>query len=257
MLKRPGKMFIAVAVFWLLLDFVTKQSVTLLMNLGDTIPVWEGVFHITYLRNSGAAFSMMQGQFWLFYLAMALLLVIIVWFWWSEKPRHWMPVVATAIVLAGAIGNTFDRVTDGAVIDMFDARIINFAVFNVADIGITVGCTIFIVWFLFFSGQMSRKGEQGAQQVEFAADPNGAAALTVEGESAISKADDVEKSPLDVAQPELELEFDQESAPVLKPEPEPEPGPEPEPKPEPKGPLKKRFKGTLEKLESDLDRDEF
>jgi len=147
-LKQPRKMFQAVLIFWLLLDVVSKQIVLFTMELRQTIPLWEGVFHLTYVRNYGAAFSMMQGQMLIFYLALLLLLCMVVWFWFSERPNHWMPVVGTALVVAGALGNTLDRAFYGSVVDMFDFRAINFAIFNVADMGITVGGALFIIWLL-------------------------------------------------------------------------------------------------------------
>lgn len=151
MLRHPRKMFSAVAVFWLLLDFLTKQYITNSMELGQTIPLWEGVFQLRYVRNYGAAFSLLQGQQTFFFVAMAVLLVLVVWFWWAERPNHWMPVISTALVMAGALGNTFDRVSSGSVIDMFSFYLIDFPVFNVADIGIVVGCALFFVWFIFLS----------------------------------------------------------------------------------------------------------
>jgi len=147
-------MFQAVVVFWLLLDLVVKQTVLFTMDLHQSIPLWEGVFHLTFVRNYGAAFSIMQGQLWIFFLAMAALTVLVIWFWFNERPRHWMPVLGTALVVAGALGNTFDRLMAGSVIDIFDFRAINFAIFNVADIGITVGCALFLTWMLFMSGHM-------------------------------------------------------------------------------------------------------
>jgi signal peptidase II len=154
LLKQPRKMFQAVAVFWLLLDAVTKQFVLHTMELRESVPVWEGIFHLTYVRNYGAAFSMLQGQLLVFYIALALMLAIVAWFWLSERPNHWMPVVATALVVAGAFGNTLDRVFYGSVVDMFDFRAINFAIFNVADIGITVGSVLFFIWLCFLSGHI-------------------------------------------------------------------------------------------------------
>jgi len=151
-------MFQAVVVFWLLLDFAVKQTVVYTMELRQTVPLWEGIFHLTYVRNYGAAFSLMQGQLWIFYFAMAALAVIVMWFWATEKPRHWMPVLGTALVVAGALGNTLDRFMAGSVIDMFDFRAINFAIFNVADIGITVGCALFLIWVLFVSGHIQWSG---------------------------------------------------------------------------------------------------
>ena len=148
LLKQPRQMFQAVVIFWLLLDVVSKQIVLFTMELRQTIALWEGVFHLTYVRNYGAAFSILQGQTLIFYLALLLLLIGVVWFWFSERPNHWMPVVGTALVVAGALGNTLDRVFYGSVVDMFDFRAINFAIFNVADIGITVGTALFIIWLL-------------------------------------------------------------------------------------------------------------
>jgi len=150
-------MFLAVAVFWLLLDIVSKQVVVHMMDLRQTIPLWDGVFHLTFVRNYGAAFSLMQGQMWLFFGAMVLLIVLVLWFWISERPHHWMPVMGTALVMAGALGNTLDRIMTGSVVDMFDFRVINFAIFNVADIGISVGCAIFLFWLIFLSGQLNWK----------------------------------------------------------------------------------------------------
>ncbi|MCL2403869.1 MAG: signal peptidase II [Coriobacteriia bacterium] len=149
-------MFQAIAVFWLLLDFVVKQAVVHFMELRESIPLWEGIFHLTSVRNTGAAFSLMQGQFWMFYIAMVFLALIVVWYWFSERPTHWMPVAGTALLVAGALGNTIDRLVSGAVVDMFDFRAINFAIFNVADIGITVGSVLFAVWLLFLSGQIKQ-----------------------------------------------------------------------------------------------------
>jgi len=165
-------MFQAVVVFWLLLDVVVKQLVVHTMDLRDTIPLWDGVFHLTYTRNYGAAFSILQGQLWVFYLAMVALAVIIIWFWAHEKPRHWLPVVGSALVLAGALGNTLDRLATNSVVDMFDLRIINFPIFNVADVGITVGCTLFALWFVFLSGHLF--GSKSAQSADGADDEAGA-----------------------------------------------------------------------------------
>ncbi|MCL2680185.1 MAG: signal peptidase II [Coriobacteriia bacterium] len=147
-------MFQAIAVFWLLLDVTTKQLVTQTMALRDSIALWDGIFHLTYTRNYGAAFSLLQGQLWVFYLAMVVLLIMVACFWLRERPHHWTVVVGSALVVAGALGNTLDRLTAGSVIDMFDFRLINFAVFNVADIGITLGSVLFVLWFVFLSGQM-------------------------------------------------------------------------------------------------------
>jgi signal peptidase II len=148
----PVFLFWAIALVWLVLDQVVKFIEVGSMRVGDSIALWPGVFHLTYVRNIGAAFSLFEGSFWLFYAAMILLLVLIGIFWKTEQPRTFLPVFAIALVFAGAVGNLIDRVRLGYVIDIFDLRIINFAVFNVADFGITIGCVAFFVWVLFFGG---------------------------------------------------------------------------------------------------------
>ncbi|MCL2870304.1 MAG: signal peptidase II [Coriobacteriia bacterium] len=205
MLDQPRKMFQAVVVFWLLLDFMTKQVVVQFMDLRESIPLWEGVFHLTSVRNSGAAFSLMEGQFWVFYLAMALLALIVAWYWVSERPRHWMPVLGTALVMAGALGNTADRLATGAVVDMFDFRLINFAIFNVADVGITVGSILFVVWLVFLSEEVKWGeifGRRKAAPNEIVPAMAGATDISV---VATEKADAAEAAAIKEALPRLSL----------------------------------------------------
>ena len=155
LLTQPRKMFQSVFVAVLLLDFAVKQVVISTMELGYSIALWPGVFHLTFVRNEGAAFSLLQGYYWVFYIAMALLVGLVIWFWLQEKPNQWLPVIGTALVCAGAAGNLVDRLISGSVVDIFDFRLINFAVFNVADIGITIGCALFFYWFIFQSSHLT------------------------------------------------------------------------------------------------------
>jgi signal peptidase II len=185
-------MFQAVLIFWLLLDFLSKQLVVHLMYLGESVPLWEGVFYLNSVRNSGAAFSMMQNQFMLFYGAMFLLAAMVAWFWLSERPTHWMPVLGTALVMAGAMGNTIDRLAMGAVVDMFDFRLINFAVFNVADVGITVGGALFIYWLLFLSGELNwRELFRGRELATVSADCAAASPVQLDGASSAAQSTSV------------------------------------------------------------------
>lgn len=149
-IRRPLLTFGVVGVFWLALDQVVKAVERHSMTVGSTIPIIKNVFHLTYIRNSGAAFSLFSGLTWLFFLAGIIAFAAMFLFWRLEKPNTVLPVVGSALMSAGALGNIIDRVVSGEVIDIFDARIINFAIFNVADIGITVGVVMLVVWLLFF-----------------------------------------------------------------------------------------------------------
>lgn len=154
--RKPLLTFCAVGVFWLVLDQAVKAVERRSMTVGSSIPIIKNVFHLTYIRNSGAAFSLFSGLTWLFLLAGVIAFSAMFLFWRFEKPETVLPVVGSALMSAGAVGNIIDRLGSGEVIDIFDARIINFAIFNVADIGITVGVVMLVVWLLFSKKEPTR-----------------------------------------------------------------------------------------------------
>ncbi len=121
------------------LDQLTKYLTILYLKPVPTVPLWEGVLHLTYVENTGAAFGMMKDQRWLFMTVSTLAIVgLLVYFYW-RKPTGWMERLALTFIIGGGIGNMIDRVLLGYVVDMIDFRLINFAVFNVADSFVCVG----------------------------------------------------------------------------------------------------------------------
>ena len=151
-IKHPVITFWVIAVFWFVLDQGVKLAERLNMEPGESIALIKDVFHLTYIRNNGAAFSSFSGQTWLFLGAAIIAVVAIYLFWRFEGPSTVLPVVGSSLLISGAFGNVVDRLFFGHVIDIFDARIINFAIFNVADIGITLGAVAMVIWLLFFGG---------------------------------------------------------------------------------------------------------
>ena len=134
------------------IDQLTKLWVVQQIPLHTTVPVWNGVFHLTYTQNTGAAFSSFEGQHWLFALVMLVFIGFIIW----EFPKKKMPFTAferwlMISILAGGIGNMIDRLRLGYVVDMIEVEFMNFAVFNVADIFITCGCFLLIAHLIFFN----------------------------------------------------------------------------------------------------------
>ncbi len=119
------------------LDRLTKWIVTTHMRLHESIPVIEEVFHITYILNPGAAFGILAHNRWFFLLVGALVLVVAAVFARQILEEDRWIQAGTGLFLGGTIGNLWDRLVDGKVIDMFDFRI--WPVFNVADIAICVG----------------------------------------------------------------------------------------------------------------------
>ena len=115
----------------------------------DAIP---GLFHLTYVQNTGAAFSAFRGMQWLFALIFVVLTVAILYEYF-KKPlpctgfERWL----IAAIYGGGVGNMIDRVRFGYVVDMIEVDFMNFAVFNVADCFITCGSILMILHLIFFN----------------------------------------------------------------------------------------------------------
>ena len=131
----------------ILLDQITKVMVRMTMSAGESLPVLGEFFRITYVRNSGAAFSMLSGAR-IFLVLLPLVIIIGALFYFYKHPgKHWLFYTAWTMILAGGIGNLIDRVLFGWVTDMLDFSIFP-PVFNIADIGVTVGCALFMLYVL-------------------------------------------------------------------------------------------------------------
>ena len=127
------------------LKFWTVANIPLNASPAEEIPLLPGVIHLTYIRNTGAAFGMMQGARWGFLLLLAAFCVLVVWAIRTNKLtdafQRWLGVLA----VGGAIGNGIDRAAYGYVVDMFEVEFMNFAVFNFADVVLCVSCFLFVV----------------------------------------------------------------------------------------------------------------
>lgn len=127
----------------LALDRLTKMQVVARMTEGESIPVIENIFHLTYVLNPGAAFGMLPHNR-SFFLAIGVAAVLaIVWMRKDILSEGWRVRTGTALFLGGAVGNLWDRALTGLVIDFFDFRV--WPVFNVADIAICTGVGL-ILW---------------------------------------------------------------------------------------------------------------
>lgn len=140
-----------IVIVLLAIDQVTKLLVdAYLMPLGTSYPIWEGVFHLTSVHNKGAAFGMLSDSFILLVSSRIIASLLILYLIIRYQDR-WHRVLRLCLlaILAGALGNLIDQLAFGYVRDMFDFRLINFAVFNVADSYITVGAIAMAIFILF------------------------------------------------------------------------------------------------------------
>ena len=140
--------------FWItstlsvILDQLTKYWVVQNFELRESWPLWEGVFHLTYTTNPGAAFGFFQNQGVLLrFLSLAVSLGLIALAWFGPRMHRWEEV-GFGLILGGAVGNGIDRFRMGEVVDFLDFTLINFPIFNVADVSINIGiiCLLILAW---------------------------------------------------------------------------------------------------------------
>lgn len=117
-------------------------SSNLVMN--QVTPLIDQVISLTKIHNSGAAWSILSGQRWIFILIGLAALIIISYFIY-QKRNSLVYVGSLLLLLSGALGNLIDRVINGYVVDMFQLEFMNFPIFNLADVYITIGITIFVI----------------------------------------------------------------------------------------------------------------
>jgi signal peptidase II len=142
-LKVQLRWAVVPAVF--LFDRLTKTWITSHYAQGEGFAVVSNVFHITRVNNTGAAFGLWRGAtFFLIAVTAAAALAIFVTLWRSHRASA--AAMGWSLVLAGALGNLYDRLRFGYVIDMIDLRV--WPVFNVADSAICVGAA-FVLWSVF------------------------------------------------------------------------------------------------------------
>ena len=137
------------------LDQWVKFEIVKNIQLGEVKPFIPKIVILTYLRNTGAAFSILENQQWLF--AVITLVVIGAAIWYLSKHIKgsvWL-LSALCLIIAGGIGNFIDRMRQGFVVDMFQLDFINFAIFNVADSYLTIGVLVLIVMMLKEEGNAS------------------------------------------------------------------------------------------------------
>lgn len=145
-------------VLLLVLDLVTKAVFE-----GKFITLIKGVFSISSTHNTGAGFSIFSNQTVFLLVITGIFLVLFSLFLFFDKDKKtklWW--ICVALIYSGAIGNMIDRIMFGYVRDFLYFELINFPIFNIADICLTVGITLFAINFLFLQPKIN-KGEQNAK----------------------------------------------------------------------------------------------
>ncbi|MCR5175964.1 MAG: signal peptidase II [Anaerovibrio sp.] len=129
------------------LDQLAKGYVTASMHLGQSVPVVDDFFYITYVLNPGAAFGLFEHQRLIFILVALLLLGLAVYFRKQLVQETVLIQYGVGLLLGGAVGNLYDRLQSGLVVDFFDFRF--WPVFNIADVAICLGAGFVMFDMLF------------------------------------------------------------------------------------------------------------
>ena len=145
-MKNYRKLYFPLAaVILILLDQLSKQWIVNHIPLNAIRKCVPGIFSLTYLRNYGAAFSILQNQQWFFtVITLAVVGAACYYFIKNINGNFWL-LFGLLLIISGGIGNFIDRLRLGYVIDMVHLDFMNFAIFNVADSYLTVGVVILFI----------------------------------------------------------------------------------------------------------------
>lgn len=136
-----------ISILCILIDQITKLIVTTNINLNNSITIINNFFSLTYVKNYGAAWSILSGNRLLLIIIALISLFLIYNFFIKNKELKTLEIITYGLLIGGIIGNLIDRIIFGYVIDFFDFLIFNynFPVFNFADIFIVVSAGLIII----------------------------------------------------------------------------------------------------------------
>lgn len=140
-------MILILTLFVLIIDISSKILIYKMVELEESIPIIRNVFNITYVRNTGVAFSIFNNKIYLIIIISALIIMSIIWYLCKNKPDSKCEKVAYSFILGGAIGNFINRCACGYVTDFIDIKIFgyNYPIFNLADMFIVIGVMLLLI----------------------------------------------------------------------------------------------------------------
>lgn len=141
--------YFSVAIIVLLIDQITKWSILKYLEIGERIVIWDPWFAILSHRNRGAAWGMLEGQMWIFFVVTIVVIIGILYFYFKEAKGKPLYQICLMLLLGGALGNFIDRLFRGEVVDFIDVLIpiihYEFPIFNIADSALTIAVIMLII----------------------------------------------------------------------------------------------------------------
>ncbi len=128
----------------IIVDQIVKHWVTSNIPLNSNRTFIPGLLDLDNLHNTGAAWSMLEGRQWFFAVITVIAIIVVAYLMWKNRRSAWI-MTGLSLIMAGAVGNFIDRLSQRYVVDMFALKNVNFPVFNVADACLTVGVFIMLI----------------------------------------------------------------------------------------------------------------
>ena len=141
-------------------DQIVKYLVMTSIGFGEHVPFIPYILELTYVENTGAAFSIFSKHTWALALVSLVMSAVLALALWKGLFKHPFGKLALTLLLAGAMGNLIDRACRGYVVDMFNVLFMRFAVFNVADICVVLGGIAGGIYYLFLMDKLEPKKEE-------------------------------------------------------------------------------------------------
>lgn len=160
--------YYVLALFIIALDQLTKYAVVIYMDIGESIELIPDFLYLTSHRNEGAAFGILQGQMWFFYIITVVVVAAIIYHLHKYGKSSFMIGLPLVFILGGALGNFIDRVLFGAVVDFVDTYFwgYSYPIFNVADSALVVGVGLLIIKMMSDEWKEKRKNKHGSNAVD-------------------------------------------------------------------------------------------
>lgn len=142
----------------IVMDQISKYLTYTYIEIGQKVEWIPGLLSITHIHNTGAAWSILEGQMWFFYIVTVIVVVMIIYYMQQMKNQPLLQA-GLAFILGGAVGNFIDRLLHQYVIDMIQVDFIDFPIFNIADTALTIGVVLLFIQYIFLDREEKESKE--------------------------------------------------------------------------------------------------
>lgn len=142
-------LYLILTTLLVVVDQFTKYLTVQNIELYEVIEVVPKLLSFTYIQNTGAAWSILEGQMWFFYIVTVFVIAFLLYYLYTEAKTNRILGIILSVILAGTIGNFIDRLVFQYVIDMIKVEFIKFPIFNVADMFLTVGVVVLMIYTIY------------------------------------------------------------------------------------------------------------